>query len=338
MKTLFHFATRELTHSAFWAWILNSTDPGTRSDPSPTRLGHALLERIGAASPSRTIEVTKEYALPHAGGRVDIHAEIDGRDVVLIENKVSALPDQSQLLRYSNRLMGPNRIHKAIISTAFDVEQRGWLRRMTEWTYLGIEDITRLVAPYRTDHPIVGEYFAWIDGVRTERSALFQMALSNEPWTHGSGTTPEAQWKLMLELTSGFHGHQYRGVNIGGGAWTQFSFVEEQNGLDAIFYRIDDSSQGPYLSVRQWQRTPTPSLREKLERLERLRQMWAAAAESVNSPIRWKPPRGRGKKECEIAWCLLTENSPALLVEALSPIHHRFVDDLSRNDWKLETV
>ncbi|MGH7646987.1 MAG: PD-(D/E)XK nuclease family protein, partial [Gemmatimonadaceae bacterium] len=114
---LFSFATGELSHSAFWAWVLQTLCPDCpRSLEAVQPLAKSLLRRIGAAGIDLA-EVKTEYSVkasPNAG-RMDIVAFGKERDVVIIEHKVDAVPYLPQIERYGQAMEPEYAVRAAVI-------------------------------------------------------------------------------------------------------------------------------------------------------------------------------------------------------------------------------
>lgn len=255
--SLFRFAPHEMSHSAFWAWMLNSLNA---TDPKfllgPRRIAGRFLGRVGVplkAPINVTTERPTKTKLPAERGRFDLRLEDSEGIVLVIENKVTAIPGKNQLDRYL-RDLGP-KAHLILLSTAFDLDVRSLMP--LEVQYVGPEDLLEIIRPDRDSDQIVHDYALWLDDLLEHRSKLQAHALSDNPEDFGEALkTPEGQWALMKALTTNMNGRLYRGSNLGGSPWTQFRFVEENKTRDALFYRIDNSKDGAYLSVRQYKKNP----------------------------------------------------------------------------------
>lgn len=89
-EPLFHMSlgSKELFHSNFLAWFLTSF---------PEAAEDALGDLADAAPTSRSIRVLREKR------DLDLVIELPGRQPIVIENKMFALPDESQLERYTDQ-------------------------------------------------------------------------------------------------------------------------------------------------------------------------------------------------------------------------------------------
>jgi hypothetical protein len=105
---IFRLAPRELSHSAFWGWVIQSADgpESVISLEGPRTIARSLLEALKIRWP-RSVWVRTEAPLGKDVGRVDILVSAsEGRDPILaIEHKVTAIPDAGQARRYKEGLV-----------------------------------------------------------------------------------------------------------------------------------------------------------------------------------------------------------------------------------------
>jgi hypothetical protein len=294
-----------------------------------------LVRRLGVPALHPPINVKTEYVLSR-NVRFDIRLEDAAGTVVVLENKVAAIPDPKQLARYADELRASGRsLHTGVLSTAFDDDVRSQL----QWPYVGLADLIGVVEEGGTEHPVLADYLAWAKELSGRRTALATAALGvDEARFNEAMRTPEGQWTLMRAIAASMAGFQYRATNVGGRPWTQFCFCEpetDDHDHDVLFYRIDVSSQGPYLSVRQYQKRPLPSQEAKSGRLSALRSAWIRAQETSAGRLLWRAPRDRGVQEAEISWLLFRENPASKVIEGLAEVHRAFVSGLSRNGWPI---
>ncbi len=181
---------------------------------------------------------------------------------------------------------------------------------------------------------ILGQYEAWLRDLIAEREYLRESACGSDAHERKQAMNrAEGQWYLMEKLTNSMVGSQHRGSNVGGRPWTQFQFCAGDGDWDRLFYRIDVSKAGPYLSLRQYQSVPTPSLEAKMSRLEDLRRVWDKCMRDsgVNLPIR--SPSNRGKKESEVMQLDLNKITADDLEIALAKVHEYLVGELRALGW-----
>jgi len=336
-NNLFRFAPRELSQSAFWAWVLNSLDPSHDEREDVRAVGEALLERVGAGVPRTSIEVETEHTWGDAG-RVDIHVDIDGEAEVVVEHKVTAPLRPHKLFAYQES--GDESVSFVLLSSSYDL----WKRRTDDgyegfepWTLLDAEDLLDILPSTATSHPVVADYRAWLSDRVDEWKGLEEMALSEEPGERKEALkTVPGQWRFMERVTESFanDGRQYgtRG-RASGSPYTQFRFVERGTGRDALIYRIEKLSGGPVFRLRQYD--PRADWNDKKKRRDMLRECWNQCVEDAGA-LEWQRPSNRGKKNCNIASIDLRENSASELAEELKGVHSAFKEHLEREfNWQV---
>jgi hypothetical protein len=333
--SLFRFhSAHEMLHSTFWAWVINSLNAPAEFLSGPRRIAIRLLDRFGVSDLRVPVDVETEVKTKtqatNEQGRYDILVTDSQGTILAIENKVTAIPNKNQLDRFLKDLKERNEgkdVHLALLSTAFDVDVRHSLP--DEVPYAGVEQLMEVIGPDRDSHAFVHDYVLWLEGLFEKRSTLARDSLSDDPNTYEYALkTPEGQWCLMERLTAGMKGHQYRGQNLDGTPWTEFGFVDGEGKRDALFYRIDYSKRRPYFSLRQYQKTPYPDIEAKLKRLAKLRRLWSESCIETGKVLKFIAPRNKGRKESEIAFLLLADNPPSVIVRALPNVHRAFMDKL----------
>jgi hypothetical protein len=333
---LFQFANSELSHSAFWAWVLQCYESNASEHLAPRLLAGRFLRKIGISKFGPKIEVITEHCFPgNKKDRFDIFIKDGAGRALVIENKVQAIPDLEQIDRYTRLIkkeLKDNLCEVAVVllSTSFDLDMRSEVR--SRCPYLGVEELLEIVDGEPLQHPIIRDYRSYLEAKSSDRQNIKRAIEGQDKEAFKEAlATPEGQWFLMAKLTkeNGIAGRQYRGQNRSGTPWTQYSFggVEKDKVRDEIFYRIDDSSKGYYFSLKQYQNDPDDL---KQERLIKLRELWEKAcreaAPASEQMLRWHKPRSRRSKtkESEIGWLLFKENEPQALANALPLIHKRF--------------
>ena len=342
---LFSFATSELSHSAFWAWVLQNLDaPGSREVDEIKVVARRLLECIKVEKDPQKVKVSTEHILPGRLGRADIHVMLDDRDEVIIETKVTATPNADQLETYrQHQAAEGGAVHLAILTTAFDADVRELVAGNEGWKFIDMDRIeTDLLKDDDFSHPLLRDYSRWLNAEIACRERIKSHCKSTDTDVLTCALrTRVGQWHLMSDLVEGMGGRQYRGTNVGGRPWTQFSFcnASADHDYDGLFYRIDIGSEGPYLSLRQYQWDPSPSVEAKRARLVRLQELWEDTWKERGEGLRprWSRKGGRrGVKESEIGWFLLTEVPPAELRPLLAQVHRHFTEALRRDGWPVE--
>ena len=171
---LFNFAPSELSHSAFWAWVLQSLDANSISElAGPQRIASKFVKRIGASESTLHFPVTVQTEVSYRKGkdRIDILVTDSSNTRIVIENKVKEIPNRSQLDRYYATLKSKEENqYFVIMSTAFDNDVRGSVPQA--WKYLGIDDLIDLVMPDLDSHLLLSDYVSWLTYQRDARMTL----------------------------------------------------------------------------------------------------------------------------------------------------------------------
>lgn len=164
---IFDFATSELSHSAYWAWILDCLDYPDDEFAAPRKVALGLLEQIGASDFAPPFVIEREVSLGPKS-RVDIclteKREIDGKladgKKLFIENKVKdTAPWRDQVNRYSEFLGDGDRI--AVVSAAFDLSVEDQIIDPALCGHAGLEEIIRIEKAVEDSHPLVGDHYRW---------------------------------------------------------------------------------------------------------------------------------------------------------------------------------
>jgi hypothetical protein len=333
---IFNFATSELSHSAYWAWILDCLNYPDEEFAAPREVAIGLLKQIGASDFAPPFVVDREVTLD-AKSRVDIclteKREVDGEPTVgkklLIENKVSDnAPWHEQVERY-RQFLGEGD-HIAVVSTAFDLDVRDHNAGDALCGYAGLEEIYRNEKDVADRHVLVGDHYEWVRDKLHEWIAIDRKARSSVREEYEEAlATPEGQWMLMDYLTEGIAGHRRSGINRGGTPRTRCRFADGDGKThDAISYRIDRRKDGYYFAVCQYQKEPTKG---KGDRLNQLRDWWSVAAK--DSYLEWSSRTGHGKKTSTIALLFFEDNPPESVAEELPKIHQKFSSMLRSAGW-----
>lgn len=321
---IFRFATSELSHSALWAWVLQSLDSSDQALEGPKRLANRLIEFLGIPQISTSVTVDTEFKLPH-GGRLDIKLTDESGVVLVIENKVKAIPTRRQLDGYRGSLKESDSLYLVLMSTAFDEHMRVEL----PWRYVGVDDLLDLVRSANTGHLFLNDYQAWLEKLQKHRSAIKQGVFSDNSGVRSNALRDVlGQWLFMKRATRMIEGRQYRGMNRGGTPWTEFAFVKDEEARDALYYRIDSRKQGPYLSLCQYQKQPNPSWQAKRERLNLLRQSWRDACADHGLGEHLRKSSSHGVKQSEVGWFSLAEMDLDTLFSRLPVVHSGFLDKI----------
>jgi hypothetical protein len=333
---LFRFATSELSHSAFWAWIFQSLDSTDEKLKDVRQLASGFLNQIGVKTELKSpIEVQTELTISK-GQRIDIMVRDSTGVRIAIENKVSAIPTEDQLNKYLSTLEEETTaLYPVLLSTSFDVD----ISIPVGWSKVTLEHLVPLSKRTPISHPLLSDYAEWLRTLSDYRANCERDSLGPDGSKRNAALkTAEGQWALMSYLTEGMAGIQYRGVNTSGRPWTQFRFshLKHRADSDALFYRIDLRAQGNIFSLAQYQKPSYPSMDRKLERFLTLQDKWFSAWSLIDRPTmipQIKKPRKT--METEMIRFAIDEISPSDLKYPLRMAHRDLVAYLEREGWPM---
>ncbi|MFW6026564.1 MAG: PD-(D/E)XK nuclease family protein [Candidatus Woesearchaeota archaeon] len=355
INNFFDFATKEISHSAFWAWVLNSVDKRGGYN-IPSKLGVNFLKTIlfKKAKDYNEIDkvsVTTEYCPPGSTKKIDIFVEVNETINIVIENKLNAIPSKEQLNKYYE-IFGSNTLF-VFVNLGYDYD----FNVPEPWLKFTIEDILNLFEGINIKkHFLIKEYYNWLYSRNKYfldlESGIFSPNLNK---VERSLSTMEGQWKFFNSLFDNFFGQYYKGYNNDGSCQTQFWFfnlpqdheMKEQYPY-ALFYRVDKyRRKGYYLSLRQYLHIPTyiknKNLKEpqvksrKKEDLKKLRFIWQTSVKKINFELKAYRPNNRGVFESEIGCFIIDDvNHPSKLRTVIPNLHNEFLCQLRNEGWPIE--
>ena len=259
MKNLFALAPRELTGSAFWAWILSSLTSGKQENVELQKIALGFLEKALITNAPNIINVRTEVALKN-NRRADIALFDNNRNTpfAIIENKVWSTPNAEHLYEQLENSYNfddvPVLKNKIAMTWRYDTEQ--------QWESLdNKENIPLITLPIQCKllanckHPIVKEYYKHSEQEYSNRenrldcikdtSSIYDLARTTNLLSYD-----DAQWKLIQLLTQNI-GDIIK-INVGnssGVPWKQAWFkINNHN----FFYRLDHGRKGYYLRLNYY--------------------------------------------------------------------------------------
>lgn len=340
----FKFVTKETSHSAFWAWILQSLSAPDETDlKEAQQIAQNLLAKINLQPPQgRNISVRTEEKLPKYG-RADIIVRYDDKVVLGIENKVKACSNSEQINLYKQSY--PNAAW-CILETGFDYGQAENTRK-NGTTYIGLTEISKIIENIQDNsHPLIRDYKRWISDKmqtisdRTEAATTNDCKIFNEYFEKYE----ETKWVLAKSLFGTNNLEHFH--NNGGSTCVQYCFLRLENlkepeKYDGLLWRFDHSTKGNYISLRQYNNTDKKDenfWNEKKDRLSHLRKMWENLTE--NSGLRWNTsPQKTNKQtqqESEIAWLIISNQNLPAIRKKLPRLHKKFVSALREEQWPID--
>jgi len=328
-RNIFAYAPKELSHSAFWAWVLDCLDAEEEDLAGPKAVAEGVTKALEVRETSDKVDVATEVTFGERC-RADIRVRLGGGHELLIECKRSAPVRARQIDRYVKQ--SPPGAQIGVITTHFDTSRIDRL----DVPVVTTEKLFELLGPYRDRHPYLADYTDWLQDLMERREQQRRGALSTDTEERSKAlSTRVGQWALMHALMEPMVGEYTWGTNGGGEPWTQFAFSNGKDS-DRLFYRIDRYSDGYYVSLRQYLRdTSHPAWEGKSDRLEDLRRFWKEAVDEENSDLQFREPNNRGTYESEVACIMLSKNGSERIVAELPALHEAFTRRLQENDWHL---
>ncbi len=356
-QNIFHYATKELSHSALWAWVLSCANSEQDDRQDVRALAEEFLKHVGYSTPLPRVK-SVETEVPSKDTkkiRFDILASFEDAPSLLIENKVDALPSMDQLRTYRKHLPNSKCV---LLHAGFDCVSRSyrWPKvREAGWKRVGIGEIVGLFeeldrSGIAIKHSLLIDYQAWLKHrARCHAKRACQAKVDDFGQVITALKCPDGQYAFLDDLCKDLHGVMQMGTNLSGTPWTQFAFFwlqedhpKKNDFPDTLFYRIDRTSKrGFYFAVRQYldfEKKNDSAKQRKLERREHLRRCWEEAVrQSDKSSLKWGHPRNRGVYESEIGWLILDEvaNTPAALRKGLPQLHRAFLAQLEKEGWPI---
>jgi len=102
-RNIFTYAPKELSHSAFWAWVLDCTDAADNDLAGPRAVAHELLSALDVHEVGEPVDVDTEMLFGKRC-RADIRVQFSEGRQLLIECKRSAPVRAQQIERYREEL------------------------------------------------------------------------------------------------------------------------------------------------------------------------------------------------------------------------------------------
>ena len=259
IKSIFDFGSKELSGSAFWAWVLNEACVD-KQNLHAVAVGEAFLAKLGV---SEDIVNGVETEVNVKSGRVDIALLGDQDDkcgigkekrkpIAFIENKHFSTADVNKVIEQVNRYAGEDTNLKKIIMTWRHDTASQWnvLEGTNNICFLGLEDQFMLIKRAKPKIcPIINAYFDYISELRTIRKRRIK-ELSTKPFSKMSEdvwTEEDSLYEMMFQLTKGLKNDDDKSLrvhvgNSGSRKWVQAAFCVRENDAKKyrkFFYRLD---------------------------------------------------------------------------------------------------
>jgi hypothetical protein len=366
----FYHTTKEISHSAFWAWIFECAKdafekPEHNLFNEQKLLVNEIYQKLGLPNNCKIKEVKKEYVPLIMGAadskrkklRFDIFIElVDDKGNILIENKVSAIPNNEQLKEYEE-VARPNAKRILLIANYdFDFPVNG------NWKKFNLNEIQSIFNKIgHIDNYLLRQYKFWIDNKVSEINKIEEIVNNNDLNNFNNqenGREEIAQWLLFKQMfykdnINDFnHGH-----NKDGTSYVEYNFFPPQDSnvnpqyQEWLYWRIDKTSNNSYVTLRQ-NLKPSPTM-DQNERMIIINKRKANLKDlkTVFEIIRNKLLASEGKIDLHFARirsenkdggtiCKLivdsNNNSIEMLKTYVPILHKSFVNELKCNGWPIK--
>ena len=334
VKSIFDFASKELSGSAFWAWVLyEAFEKKEEKNKAAEALGKALLEKINKEfepklEPNVVKGVRTELSIKNEAepknnlpksGKVDIALLGENeKPLVFIENKHFSTPNVDDVIKqvsdYAKMVKGdPIRV---IMTWRHDTASQ-W-KALDEKDengicFLSLEKQVGLIGGVKPkDSPMVQAYDDYISKLKEKRKNRIDelgenfSQMSDDVWKND-----DSLYEMMLLLTSDIKEdlRVYTGTSYGR-PWVQAAFCEpehEENNKPkhhkAFFYRLDRDKGGMYLRLNCY-----TSTKQNKEHIVKLFKDKGFHKNEITKPFSWAPSYVNGKETTLMKTYLVRKN------------------------------
>lgn len=288
----FEFATKEISHSTFWAWLIAQLGRNKAHQKHIAKLLNDVFKPVNFEfSGEESWEVKTEYRLGKAG-RIDVLAiSNDKKKVFGIENKIKAQANLEQPKDYYDAMQKEwteAACFLSFIDTGFDYEDAHDKIRQASFT---LADISHLIEtwqknPDKQHFPfLVQEYFQWVEAKHYSLQQTKQILKTANPQKFVElAATSEGQYILMKWLADQ-QSHPLINPNVvhvklpltrNGLPTTEYWFYShepEGSYWQGLFFRLDAEPNGKLeCTLRFYTETDDPeNQRQKLMILDQLK-------------------------------------------------------------------
>ncbi|HEQ99137.1 MAG TPA: hypothetical protein ENO22_07335 [candidate division Zixibacteria bacterium] len=368
---IFKYAAKEISHSAFWAWVLECTTSEDPAHKAPRDLGLAFLKKIGCDNFGKVKEVCTEHCpkglkIPGRKARFDIHVAFDSGKALVIENKVTAPMNKNQLKDY-HEYGKTNDAQFVFLNLGY------WYNYKvpSDWERLSAEDVRDIFdATDFKSHPLLNDYYNWLNARINDwakiRHQLWNPNIDPEELSELL-FYPIGQWQFIKKIFSDCTGQATRGVNSSGVSFTEYDFflLPNDHPLKKSFpeyltYRID-TMVAPYLQIKQYLHFRKMAKQKWLDMTEEelkkrqsvnyeiLKGIWDEAVIEVSNHnpdfnLRVSPSTGNGPYSKVLQWFYIgidskedsKLNAPLDLKKWIPRLHKTFIQKLKQHGWPIE--
>ncbi len=318
-NNLFHFATSELSQDAFICWCLNwFNDP---SKPRLRDLSRSIIYRMTGVVEISSLDIIRQFSKKVCmedgttlSVKIDVLAIVNRSVGLIIEDKTLSEEHDNQIYRYVDGIkrllydngenliwnngqtfpVDPERIITVFWKTGYFYD---YDKVVTADTKLDGKEILSLLLPYQGESDILDDYIdnlkgnlSWyeqhsdftiphiLENEQHPQYCLMRTLFPAERWI----PVPDRKW----EKYQVYHGTSY------GRPWTQMSIFQAYypgtTNKYELFWRIDTTNNGPYISLRFYEGGLTQESKERhVRKYNECITKMKATLNRVVSPIRF---------------------------------------------------
>lgn len=292
MNNIFNFATSELSQDAVIAWILNWINEDTSS--SLYSLAVKLLESMGVHKDELKSGIRIEQQYKH----IDILIVINEADkAIIVEDKVYTGEHDDQIAKYVEEIKKLSSEDKAWLGISDNVDvstvylKTGYMydydKQVVTDVKINGQQFYEILDGYRGKSEILDSYIIFlknrIDWYKQHSNFTNISDLSKYAITQYSlmrTIFPEDMWDGRSNLYK-----VYDGTNNGGTPWTEMVIYEGKFLKDEpyyVFWRIDSDKNGPYISLRFYDKYNKKDEYEKRSHLEEYYRLSGIVKDCIN--------------------------------------------------------
>jgi len=228
---LFDFATSELSHDAFIAWLLSWADPSFKDQQLHTFSQAVLFDFIeitGKNIPDvQKVDVKTQYR--NIDVLVLLTDESGQRWVVIVENKMHTREHSDQLNRYREDIHKDEKLEDITDSHILGIYYKMWEQsdmgrvKKSEFFHFGRGHMLKLLEEnYKSGtSDIVDQYFQYLSGIQLELDAFQKKAVKDWNSTQWTGLYTKLKEELndgdfgyIPNRSGGFMGYWFGGCDI----------------------------------------------------------------------------------------------------------------------------
>lgn len=176
---IFNLATSELSHDAFFTWLLQWSDPSFSSFNNEIHdLGKEFLKLVLENKYAEDIEELQSIKAGRQWENIDVWAEVvcKNKNILLIlENKTYSAEHSDQLIRYKQtgeQFCKENNFELSCAYVKIGSETKKTIRAIEEKGYKSINrlNLLSLISEKKYSHPLINDYLNFIQRLEDEQN------------------------------------------------------------------------------------------------------------------------------------------------------------------------